>query len=157
MKNPEIPSTLMGGFMMCMALKDDEHWAVYISLMKHGECRFDKLVELFGATYHELFMILDDLENGYVIEKFTIWDEEVGGDLSRYYYRATIYGLQYYARLMDSLFPSKKIQHWNNLQKWTTKSLDELRSQTDIEQNATFLPKATREVNLKVTNVTKGI
>jgi hypothetical protein len=154
MKPPyKIPQSLVAGFKLVRALRSNEHWAVYIALMKHDGCRFDKFVEYFGSNYHEMKMILDDLEQGGLVEGFTIWDEELGGDLARYYYRVTIDGYRFYYRICESLFPTRDISRWNQIQKWTQNSLAKIRSQIEIEREATFLPKATKRVNLKIRSV----
>lgn len=150
-----LPS-MIGGFQACAALYNDEHWAVYIALMKHGGCRFDKLVEEFKSDYHEMKTIVDELEQGGLVEWFTTWEEDVGGDLARYYYRVTIEGHRFYFRMMESLIPSGDISRWIQNQKRTQKSLNQIRNQIEIEREATFLPKATKRVNLKVRSVTYG-
>lgn len=121
MKQSPIPPELEGGFRACAALHDDEHWAVYIALMEHGDMSMHGLAQKFAATYHELALILEDLINGGLVEGFTIWDEDIGGDYKRIYYRATVDGLRFYGRLMESISPLKDDRHFkrinSNLQK----------------------------------------
>ena len=148
--------SLEAGFRLVRALRSNEHWAVYIALMKQEGCRFDKFVEHFGSNYHEMKMILDELEQGGLVEWFTVWDEEIGGDLARYYYRVTIDGYRFYFRICESLLPSRDIQRWNKVQDWTQDSLKRIRSQIDLEREATFLPKTTKRVQLKVRGVIHG-
>ena len=154
MKPPyKIPASLEGGLRLVAALHNNENWAVYVALMKHDGCRFDKLVEHFGSDYHEMKMILDELEKGGLVEWFTVWEEEIGGDLARYYYRVTIDGYRFYFRICELLIPSRDIKRWNQIQNWTDRNLTKIRSQIEIEREAEFLPKATKRVQLKVTKV----
>lgn len=157
MKSPyKIPKSLEAGFRLVAALHGDENWAVYAALMKHDGCRFDKLVEHFGSDYHEMKTILDELEKGGLVEWFTVWEEEIGGDLSRYYYRVTMEGYRFYFRMFESLIPTRDITRWNQIQKWTQNSLKKIRSQIEIEREAEFLPKSGKRVQLNVRKVTKG-
>lgn len=122
-----IPPELIGGFEACASLYDNEHWAVYISLMEDGDRSVASLANLFDGTYHEVMTILDDLEKGHLVESFTIWDDEVGGDLSRLFYRASITGYRFYARLFDGLIPTRDVKRWKKMQERTQKTLETLR------------------------------
>jgi hypothetical protein len=102
-----IPDELIGGFRACAALKDNEHWAVYIALMKHDGFAFDKLVDHFKSNYHEMAVILEDLVNAGLVEEFTIWDSEIGGDYSRIFYRVTTPGIRFYFRIFEAVIPTK--------------------------------------------------
>jgi DNA-binding MarR family transcriptional regulator len=103
MKKYPVPPQLEAGFRMAASLNSDEHWAVYISLMKHDASSVAWLADEFKGTYHEISLIVDDLEKGGLVETFPIWEDEVGGDLARIYCRVTTAGLILYARLMEEL------------------------------------------------------
>jgi hypothetical protein len=130
MKKYTIPPELVDGFRMCEALHSKENWAVYIALMEEGDTSMSKLSSIFGGTYHELALILDELEKGGLVEMYTIWDDEIGGDLGYYIYRTTIAGYRFYARLFDAIIPTSDITRWKKAQVRTQKALNKLRGKT---------------------------
>lgn len=111
-----VPPELEAGMRMFEALSDDEHWAVYIALMKHGDMSLNTLAMLFGGTYHELVLITDDLIKGGLIEKFVVWEFDEG-NYDRTYYRVTTDGLVLYIRVCEAFFPSRDSSLYKHLMK----------------------------------------
>jgi len=106
MKNFKLSPQLRELFRQVAALKDDEHWAVWICLMEEDVKSLTGLTKTFDSSYHELLPILENLIEGGLVEQFIIFEDE-WADLDRRYYRATTFGIIWYARLFESLIPSR--------------------------------------------------
>lgn len=90
------------------ALKDDEHWALFIRLLlKNDIPTLTDLREEFDSTYHEIKPILDDLIKGDLIEEFFISPHNEG-NLDKRYYRVSIQGIRFYYLLMDAILPGRE-------------------------------------------------
>jgi hypothetical protein len=89
------------------ALRDDEHWAVYISLVNGEAKSLTEIREDFDSTYHEMKYLLEDLIAGGLVEQFCIYEEDIP-NLDLRYYRITTPGLIFYVRIFTSLIPSRK-------------------------------------------------
>ena len=95
-------------FRPVVALRDDEHWAVFISLFEDGVARrLTEMRERFDSTYHEMKPILDDLIEGGLVEEFIIYSEDYG-DLDKRYYRITTFGIRFYVTMFDVVVPRSK-------------------------------------------------
>jgi len=94
-------------FSITYGLRSDEHWAVFISLLGGEVISLTELRAHFDSTYHELLPLLEDLLAGDLVEQFIIYDSDFG-NLDRRFYRVSIRGICFYARLMDSCLPRLK-------------------------------------------------
>jgi hypothetical protein len=95
-------------FRPCVALRDDEHWAVFISMFKDGKARsLTEMRERFGLTYHEMKPVLEDLIVGGLVEQFIIYESDYG-NLDERYYRISIKGVCFYVRMFDVIVPGRK-------------------------------------------------
>jgi len=93
-------------FRTTYALRDNEHWAVWICLVNKDVKSLTELTALFDSSYHELLPILEDLMVGGLVEQFIVWEWDYG-DLDKRYYRATTAGLIWLTRIFDELIPRK--------------------------------------------------
>lgn len=108
MKFPPIPKELLPAFQAVSALKDDEHWAIFISFIINEETRsLTHIREEFDSTYHDIKPIVDDLIEGDLIEQFILKNEDYP-NLDKRYYRISLTGLRFYYNLMDALLPPKQ-------------------------------------------------
>src|SRR5208337_431315 len=86
------PNILEKMFLVAYALRDNEHWAVFIYLMEHGDpSSLTEIRKEFDSTYWEMRPILEDLVVGGLVEQFSIYDDE-WMDLDKRYYRGSIAG-----------------------------------------------------------------
>jgi hypothetical protein len=91
-------------FKSCVALKDDEHWAVFILLLHHQALTLTEIRVELDSTYWETKPILEDLIRGNLVEQFIMKNEDVG-NLDKRYYRITTDGLRFHYLIMEAVFP----------------------------------------------------